>query len=160
MPPSRLRPTDNTPAEPRASLSIYQLNTNTSKNCIDDLINKLSPRDWDIVAIQEPPFTPYRNPAGITHRWEIVLPTDHRTHEKRLGRLMLLVSKEISTNCWKRLDFPSRDVSGIELKTQMGNVQTIDRVIQSSKLGQNSRSETRSKLEFWMRFATAPSLAL
>ncbi|EUC61565.1 reverse transcriptase from transposon X-element protein, putative [Rhizoctonia solani AG-3 Rhs1AP] len=117
---------DNREVEPRATLNIYQLNSNTSKNCIDDLINRTSPADWDIIALQEPPFARNSNPVGITSVWHTVIPSEHRKHDLLDSRSMLLVSKRISTNGWKRLDFSSRDISGIEIQTQMGNVQILN----------------------------------
>ncbi|KAF8703185.1 Reverse transcriptase (RNA-dependent DNA polymerase), partial [Rhizoctonia solani] len=123
---SRLRPTNASNVEPRANINIYQINANTLKHAIDNIINKLSPSDWDVIAIQEPPIARNKNPISITHMWETVLPTNHLKDNQNQSRLLLLVSKKISTNCWKRVEISSPDVTIVEFKLQVGNVQIIN----------------------------------
>lgn len=96
-------------------LRIWQQNTNKSLEAQLDMLNNVSPRDVDIIAVQEPYLDESGFSRGNSH-WFIIYPPNHRTLPSR-PRSLLLVNRQIDSNVWKSLEIPSGDITGILLKS-------------------------------------------
>lgn len=109
------------PTRTRENLRIWQQNVNCSHTAQDEILRLANPKDWDIVTIQEPYFTPF-NLAPVSSHWHTVYPTNHIQTNQARSRSLTLVSKHISTNEWSTVPFDSRDVTCIELTTSAGQI--------------------------------------
>jgi Endonuclease-reverse transcriptase len=103
-------------------IKIWQQNINKSPSCQHDLISsgKLSELDIDIVALQEPAVNAF-NQTIATRNWVTVYPT---THSSDLGktRSIILIRAELSTDTWNQVDFPSGDVTVVQLTGTWGKL--------------------------------------
>lgn len=73
-----------------------------------------TPRDYDIICIQEP----YLDDLGLTRAttgWYVIYPTKHRKEEEGRTRSVILVNKKIATNAWSQIDVDSVDVTAIKI---------------------------------------------
>lgn len=109
------------PQRTRENLRIWQQNVNCSHTAQDEILRLANPKDWDIVTIQEPYFTPF-NLAPVSSHWHTIYPTNHIQSNQARSRSLTLVSKHISTNEWSTVSFDSRDVTCIELTTSAGQI--------------------------------------
>ena len=102
------------------TLTIWQQNVNKSSICQHDLISsaRLVKSGIDIVALQEPVI----NAFGVTvaaRDWIPVYPTAHSTQPHRTRSLFLLRSNML-TDRWKQIEFPSSDITVIQLSGTRG----------------------------------------
>jgi len=104
------------------TINIWQQNTNKLPNCQHNLLSsdKLMSMNIDIVAIQEPAIV--NNNHSIASRDRIlVYPTPHQSNPEKT-RLLMLIQAQISTDSWNQLDFPSSDVTVIQLNSTWGKL--------------------------------------
>lgn len=99
-------------------LRIWQQNLNKSHSALLDLIHSANPKDFDIVAIQEP-WKSHVHLTQASHRWRVVYPTTHLKSDEQAAatRSVLYINTAISTNAWTTIPVDSPDVSAIELRT-------------------------------------------
>jgi hypothetical protein len=100
-------------------LRIWQQNMNTSLIAQQPLLNGPLVQRWNIFALQEP----YVNPMGNTYcplTYYPIYPSTRFTDKASHYRSVLLVSKEIDTNHWTQIPFPSKDVTIIQLSSPFG----------------------------------------
>ncbi|PIL37604.1 hypothetical protein GSI_01298 [Ganoderma sinense ZZ0214-1] len=98
---------------PLQHLRIWQQNVNRSITAQYDLLHSADPRDYDILAIQEP-YIDHLRLTRASSRWTVVYPDGHLDSELPC-RSVLLVNTAISSNAWRPLNIPSLDVSAIAL---------------------------------------------
>ena len=103
------------------------------------LLNSSISDEWDILALQEPALNPLGNTRASTH-WRVAYPTRKYTHEDK-PRVVTLVNSRVSTNTWKQIPFPSRDIVVIQLETSGGRC-TVFNIYND-----NNHDETIEELE-------------
>jgi ribonuclease HI/exonuclease III len=96
-------------------IKIWQQNINKSPACQHDLISsgKLSELGIDIIALQEPAVNMF-NQTIATRNWITVYPTTHNSDPGKT-RSITLIRAELSTDSWNQIDFPSGDVTVVQL---------------------------------------------
>jgi len=120
-------------------LCIWQQNLNTSHTAQLTLLNSSISDEWDILALQEPALNPLGNTRASTH-WRVAYLTRKYTHKDK-PRVVTLVNSRVSTNTWKQIPFPSRDVVVIQLETSGGRC-TVFNIYND-----NNHDETIEELE-------------
>ena len=103
-------------------LTIWQQNVNKSPSCQHNLLsnNHLANMGIDIIALQEPAINPF-NLTIAARDWLPIYPTTHSDSSIR-SRAITLIRSNISTDNWTQLDFPSGDVTIIQIKGIWGKV--------------------------------------
>jgi len=105
-----------------AKMKIWQQNVNKSPTCQHNLISsgELINLDIDIVTLQEPVINAF-NQTITTNSWITVYPTMHTSNPDKT-RSVLLIHAELSTDTWNQLDFPSGDVTAIQVNGTWGKL--------------------------------------
>ena len=108
------------------NIAIWQQNINKSPACQHDLIsnNALVRMGIDIIALQEPAINAF-NQTIASKDWTPVYPTPHGEAPDRT-RAITLVRTSISTDSWNQLDFPSSDVTVIQLNGDWGKLTLLN----------------------------------
>jgi endonuclease/exonuclease/phosphatase family protein len=104
----------------QANMVIWQQNVNKSPTCQHDIISSgsLIELGVSIVALQEPAIS-HLDKTIATRDWIPLYPTTHGTHPEQT-RSVLLIRSSLTSNSWQQLDFPSRDVTVIQIKGNWG----------------------------------------
>lgn len=145
---NRSHPTARSPN----TLTIWQQNVNKSSTCQHDLISSaaLARRGIDIVALQEPAINNFGTTIA-SREWTPVYPTTHNSDPSKTRSLLLLRSN-LLTEQWKQIDFPSGDVTVINISGSWGEM-TIYNIYNDCE-----RNSTIHLLEtFTQSQATCPS---
>ena len=90
-------------------IQIWQQNLNNSPAAQLLLINGPVANQWDILALQEPTMDQWLGLTKDSSHWRVVYPT-HKFSQDTRPRAISLINAKISTNSWKQIPFPSRDV--------------------------------------------------
>lgn len=147
------------------TITIWQQNVNRSHTCQHDLISSvaLARRGIDIVALQEPAITNFGTTIA-SRDWIPVYPTTHSANPTKT-RSIILIRNNILTENWKQVDFPSGDVTVVQLTGSWGDLMlyniyndcekndTINMLetFAHSPLGDHSnRSRENSKATLWL----------
>jgi hypothetical protein len=104
------------------SIIIWQQNVNRLHTCQHDVISSmvLAKRGIDLIALQEPAINNFG--MTITSRdWIPVCPTMHTTNPSKICSL-ILVRSNVLTEHWKQVNFPSGDVTIINISGDWGEV--------------------------------------
>ena len=112
----------NAHARKPETITIWQQNVNRSPTCQHDLISSaaLARRGIDIVALQEPAISKFG--TSIASRdWVPIYPTTHSSNPHK-SRSLLLIRNNILTEQWKQIDYPSEDVTIIQLNGSWGDL--------------------------------------
>lgn len=80
------------------------------------MLNSLN-NDKDIICMQELYFD-FNKQSRVTQKGLPVYPKGYNDQESGKTRAMLMVSRQITTNSWTRLEVNSIDVVGIHIKTE------------------------------------------
>jgi hypothetical protein len=104
------------------TLTIWQQNVNKSRTCQHDLISSanLARRGIDIVVLQEPSINAFGNTIA-SRDWIPIYPTNHSSNPSKT-RSLFLVRSNILTEKWKQVDFPSGDITAIQLSGAWGEL--------------------------------------
>ncbi|KZV95076.1 DNase I-like protein [Exidia glandulosa HHB12029] len=105
---------------PCRRLRFWQQNCNTSHTSLSHILSVADPSEWDVVFLQEPPFT-RAGTITVNSHWFVILPSAHGKDDAR-ARSAILVNKRLATNAWEELPSSSRDLSGLRLRTELGTV--------------------------------------
>jgi len=103
-------------------IAVWQQNVNKSQVCQHNILsnNKLVSKGISIIALQEPAI----DANGFTlasKDWMPIYPTlYHKTDSTT--RAVMLIRASIKTDSWKQLDFPSSDVTVIQVKGEWGKL--------------------------------------
>jgi hypothetical protein len=102
------------------TLTIWQQNVNKSSTCQHDLISsaRLAKRGIDLVALQEPSINTFGTTIA-SRDWIPIYPTTHSAAPHKTRSLLLLRSTLLTEN-WKQIDFPSGDVTVVQLNGKEG----------------------------------------
>ena len=108
----------------RNQLRIWQQNLNKSLTSQQHLLNTASPRDWDILLLQEPWFG--NTVTRASHYWRVLYPDIYYEDKTTNLRSIILVNTKLSTDCYEQVQFNSADVTGIRIKTSTGPITVIN----------------------------------
>jgi ribonuclease HI len=106
-------------------LVIWQQNLNKSSDAQLDLLHRLYPDQFDIVATQEPHINFLGNAQATTH-WITVYPTGHLDRKERTRALIMINRMSISSNAWTQLEIDSPDVVGVEITGEQGTLRLLN----------------------------------
>ena len=153
---------DNPPENP-TQLRIIQINVNKSNDCQTDfLINRINPKEYDLVMIQEPYFD-YKKDSRASSKWIAVYPTNHLDNPIRT-RSMILVNTKISSNSWTALAIKCPDITAIQITGEWGtlrifniyndqahsrNMTALNRYLLTSEIEQR-HSNTPTPSDIWL----------
>ncbi|KAH9968261.1 hypothetical protein BC827DRAFT_1122472, partial [Russula dissimulans] len=84
----------------------------------------------DIVALQEPPINTFTHTVA-SRDWISVYPSTHAKNPEKT-RTVTLIHADLSTDSWNQLNFPSRDVTVIQVMETWGTL-TIFNIYNNSK---------------------------
>ena len=119
--PSNPNPSrDSNPSRDLTQLRIWQQNVNRSITAQYDLLHSADPRDYDIIAIQEP-YIDHLKLTRASPRWAVVYPEGHLDSD-HTTRSVLLISTAISSNIWRPIAVPSPDITAITLTAGTSSV--------------------------------------
>ena len=112
----------NSPTKSPETLHIWQQNLNKSCTCQHDLISStaLTRRGIDIVAPQEPAISSFGTTIA-SREWIPIYPSTH-SKEPSKTRSVLLLRSNLLTENWKQVDFPSGDVTVVQLNGKQGKL--------------------------------------
>ena len=145
------RDRNNTTTRKHETLSIWQQNVNRSSTCQHDLISSaaLARRGIDIVALQEPAITNFGTTIA-SRDWVTVYPSTHSSDPNKTCSL-LLIRNNILTEQWKQVDFPSGDVTIVQLGGNWGEL-TLFNIYNDCE-----NNDTINQLETFTQTRTATS---
>src|SRR5260221_4916436 len=108
------------------NIKIWQQNVNKPRACQHNLMsnNDLVREGINIVALQEPAI----DPQGFTltaRDWTPIYPSIHRKTDSNT-RAVTFIRADLSSDSWKQLDFPSADVTAIQLKGPWGKLTIVN----------------------------------
>jgi len=97
-------------------IRIWQQNINRLQMGQQELLNTVSSKTIDIVAIQEPWKNSINSYSTASSAWRSVYPSTHLTNPEDTWAFML-ISASLSTNNWSTLNFDSPDITAIQITT-------------------------------------------
>ena len=103
-------------------LNIWQQNVNKSPICQHDLISsgKLIEAEINLIALQEPAIN-FLGKTIASRDWIAIYPTTH-TNNPAKSRSIILLRATICTDNWMQVDFPSGDVTVVQLTGVWGKL--------------------------------------
>jgi exonuclease III len=103
-------------------LSIWQQNINKSSASQHDLISsgKLLEDNINIIALQEPAIN-FLGKTIATKDWIAIYPTTHNANPVK-SRSILLLKASLCTDNWTQIDFPSSDITAVQLTGTWGKI--------------------------------------
>ena len=105
-------------------LRIWQQNLNRSLIAQLHLINTASPQDWDVLLLQEPWFS--NTVTQASQHWRVLYPDIYYEDKTANLHSIILINTNLSTDCYKQIQFRSTDVTGVRIKTSTGPVTLIN----------------------------------
>jgi len=109
---------------PHNQLRIWQQNLNKSLTAQLHLLNTASPKDWDILLLQEPWFG--NTVTRATHSWRVLYPDIYYENKTSNLRSIILINTNISTDCYEQIQLRSTDVTGMRIVTGAGPVTVLN----------------------------------
>jgi hypothetical protein len=105
---------------------IWQQNIIKLPTCQHNIISSdiLTTEGINIIAIQEPHIN-HLNLTIALKDWIAIYPSLHRTMPEKT-RAITLICSTISTDSWCQLDFPSNDITVIQIKGMQGKITTFN----------------------------------
>ena len=103
-------------------LMIWQQNVNKLPSSQHNLISSshLANMGVGLIALQEPAINPFGFTIA-TRDWTAIYPSPHGATPNRL-RAIMLICLNISTDTWMQLEFPSSDVTIVQIKGSWGKI--------------------------------------
>lgn len=106
-------------------IKIWQQNINQSKTAQEELLANPEIKCYDILALQEPFFYSHIKLTKADPNWSVIYPPAYLHSEEHI-RSVILVNKRLSDEAWANIDLSSPDVTGIQLKTDIGLIRIIN----------------------------------
>ena len=106
--------------------AIWQQNVNKSHACQHNLIsnNELVRKGISIIALQEPAID--ANGYTLASKdWTTIYPTLHQKTDKST-RAVTLIRASIKSDSWRQMDFPSNDVTVIQINGEWGKLTIVN----------------------------------
>ena len=101
------------------NLRIWQQNVHKSKTAQSYVLNTANPKDWDVIALQEPWIDSFGNSRG-TQYWRVIYPANFYAEGHARVRSILLINTNLSTDCYSILPIMHSDVTAICFKGDNG----------------------------------------
>lgn len=79
------------------------------------VLNTANPKDWDVIALQEPWFDSYGNSHG-TQYWRVIYPANFYIEGRPHVQSILLINTNLSTDCYIILPLMHSDVMAVQFK--------------------------------------------
>jgi hypothetical protein len=108
------------------NLNIWQQNVNKSATCQQNLLNdsSLTKMGINILALQEPAINGF-NYTTASKDWTVIYPSSHVKYPKKT-RAITMIRTSLRSDSWRQLDFPSSDVTVIEISGDWGACTTVN----------------------------------
>ena len=107
------------PPELLQKLRIWQQNVHKSKTAQTYVINTANPKDWDVIALQEPWIDSFGNSCSSQY-WRVIYPANFYNEDQSWVRSILLINTNISTDCYTILLIKHSDVTAMHFKGDNG----------------------------------------
>ena len=107
------------PPELPQKLRIWQQNVHKSKTTQTYVLNTANPKDWDVLALQEPRIDSFGNSRGSQY-WRVIYPANFYDEDRSRVRSILLINTNISTDCYSILPIMHSDIMAIRFKGDNG----------------------------------------
>jgi hypothetical protein len=118
-PPRPVDPMSKIPSLHPKQLRIWQQNVHKLQTAQDYVRNTANPKDWDIIALQEPWIDSVGNSRG-TQYWRVIYPTNFYTEGRSRIRSILLVNTNISTDSYSIIPIQHSDITAICFRGEHG----------------------------------------
>jgi len=107
-------------------IAVWQQNVNKSRICQHNILsnNELVTKGISIIALQEPAID-VNGYMLASKDWTPIYPTPHRKTDKT-PRAVTLIRASLKSDSWKQLDFPSCDVTAIQLRGEWGKLTIVN----------------------------------
>ncbi len=104
------------------NINIWQQNVNKLPTCQHNLISsgKLLEAEINVVTLQEPAVN-YFDKTIVSRDWIVLYPTTH-TENPTKTRSIILIRAVFCTDNWLQIDFPSGDVTAVQLTGAWGKL--------------------------------------
>lgn len=102
-------------------LRIWQQNVRKSHEAQQYVINTADPKDWDVIALQEPCLDFFKNTRASSY-WRVIYPPTHRADNAARTRSVLLINTNIATDAYVTLPVPSADISAVRFIGNSGSL--------------------------------------
>jgi hypothetical protein len=112
------------PALPQ-KLRIWQQNVHKSKTAQASVLNTANPKDWDVLALQEPWFDSFGNSRG-TQYWRVIYPANFYTEGHVRVRSILLINTNLSTDCYSTLPVMHSNITAVRFKGNNGYLSLLN----------------------------------
>ncbi|KAG5736093.1 hypothetical protein E4T56_gene6291 [Termitomyces sp. T112] len=103
--------TQHLPTAP-GTLRIWQQNVCKSSAAQADILAAARPKEWDVLAIQEP-YLDFLGNTRASSYWRVLYPSDHRKDGSTRSRSVLLINTNISTDAFTQLTIHSTDITAV-----------------------------------------------
>jgi hypothetical protein len=106
----------------KTNIKIWQHNMNKLHICQHNLISSGKLTNWeiDIVSLQEPAINTFGQTV-VSKEWKTIYPSMH-TKDHTKTRSVILIRDNILTDGWEQLEFPSGDVTAVQIKGSWGKI--------------------------------------
>jgi len=107
-------------------IAVWQQNVNKLCSCQYNLIsnNELVNKGISLIALQELAID-FNGYTLASRDWTLVYPTPHRSLENPT-RAVMLINASIRLDTWKQLDFPSSNITVIQLNGGWGKLTIVN----------------------------------
>lgn len=102
-------------------LRIWQQNVHKANAVQEYIRNTAKPKDWDVIALQEPWLDTFNNLRANPY-WRVIYPANHLLDDQDRTRSILLVNTNISSDCYIVLPILHSDITAIQFKGEHGNL--------------------------------------
>jgi hypothetical protein len=100
-----------------SKLRIWQQNVHKSKTAQAYVLNTANPKDWDVLALQEPWLDSFGNSRGSQY-WRVIYPANFYDEDRI--RSILLINTNLSTDCYSILPIMHSDITAVRFKGANG----------------------------------------
>ena len=93
---------------------IWQQNVAKSSIAQHDVLAKANPKDWDIIALQEP----YMDFLGLTRanlHWNVIYPSNKNRENQKRTRSIILISTNIDSSQIQQINIQSSDITAVQI---------------------------------------------
>ena len=106
-------------------LRIWQQNVHKSKTAQDYILNTANPKDWDVIALQEPWIDKYGNSRGSQY-WRVIYPANFYVEGRSRIRSILLINTNLTTDCYSALPIMHSDISAVRFRGNNGYLSLLN----------------------------------
>ena len=93
---------------------IWQQNVAKSSAAQHDVLAKANPKDWDIIALQEPYLDHFGRTRANPH-WTVLYPSNKNLENQKRIRSILLISTNIDSSQIQQINIQSSDITAVQI---------------------------------------------